>query len=135
MLTIAVAGHGRFASGLLDASRMIFGEQEALVAVELSPEDTPEAFYQRLKSAVAGSEELLLLVDVKGGTPSNVSALLVKEMGCHCVAGANLPMLLEALGARMGSLEAAAVARQALQAGSEGVMDYGAEVMHRLNKS
>ncbi|MEW6523046.1 MAG: PTS sugar transporter subunit IIA [Bacillota bacterium] len=135
MLTIAVAGHGRFASGLVDASRMIFGEQEALVAVELFPEDTPEAFYRRLSDAVSGSDQLLLLVDVKGGTPSNVSALLVKEKGCHCVAGANLPMLLEALGARMGGLDAASVARQALQAGLEGVMDYGAEVMHRLNKS
>jgi mannose/fructose/sorbose-specific phosphotransferase system IIA component len=132
VLTIAVLGHGKFATGLVDASRMIFGEQEGLVAVELLPEDSPETFHSRLRAAVGDGDELLVLVDVKGGTPSNVAALLVRDTGCHCLAGANLPMLLEALGARMAGADAATVTQQALLAGGEGVMDYGAEVKKRF---
>lgn len=87
---------------------MMFGPQEKTAAVSLLPSDSADCFQERVVKAMAalGAEQTLILADLFGGTPANAAARQVKNGRCHLIAGVNLPMLLEVLGARNdGSLE------------------------------
>ncbi|NPV69225.1 MAG: PTS sugar transporter subunit IIA [Firmicutes bacterium] len=126
MTGIVVLGHGRFAGGLVDAAQMIAGRQKGIAAVELSPQDTPESFKDKVEAAIAGvasgEDGILLLCDLLGGTPMNVAAFLAERHGYQCVAGANLPLILEVLMNRVGN-SARDLAAIAVNAGHAGVVD------------
>ena len=107
MVNIILASHGEFAEGILQSAQMIFGEQENLVAATLMPNEGPEDLKAKLDAAVESfgeDAEVLFMVDLWGGTPFNQANVIHSEITerTAIVAGLNLPMLLEALGARMG---------------------------------
>ena len=86
---------------------MVFGPQEDLVAVTLLPEDGPDSFRAKLEAAVntlSNKEEVLFLVDLLGGTPFNQSSALLNghEDKWAILTGLSLPMVISALGERMG---------------------------------
>ncbi len=102
------------------------GPTEQLFSVSLLPDDAPEGFGAKLSAALTQIEgqDMLVLIDLFGGTPYNVAARLVLNDNCECVTGANLPMLLEVLSAREGSsLDELAVT--AAQAGQDSVKNLG----------
>lgn len=107
MVNIILASHGEFAEGILQSAEMIFGEQDNLETVIFMPSEGPEDLKAKLDRAVKsfGSEaEVLFMVDLWGGSPFNQASVIHEAMPekTAIVAGLNLPMLLEALGARMG---------------------------------
>lgn len=105
IIGIVITGHGAFPEGLLNAATMIMGEQEKVKAVGLQPAEGPEDLKQKLKEAVAEVDEgdgVLVLADLFGGTPANVSAyLLQSEREIEVLTGINLPLLLEILNLRL----------------------------------
>jgi mannose/fructose/sorbose-specific phosphotransferase system IIA component len=117
MTHIVVAAHGDLASGLVMAAEMIAGEQPDLTAVALQPGESPESFGATLAAVLAplGDEDLLILIDLFGGTPYNVAARQVLKPHVECVTGVNLPMLLEVLMSRdgIGVRELASIAENA----------------------
>lgn len=126
MVGIILASHGEFAKGILQSSEMIFGEQENVKAVTLMPSEGPDDFKAKLKEAIASfdnQDEVLFLVDLWGGTPFNQANTLFEEHkdSWAIVAGMNLPMLIEAYGARFSMESAHEIAAYILQAGKEGV--------------
>lgn len=126
MVGIILASHGEFAKGILQSSEMIFGEQENVKAVTLMPSEGPDDFKAKLKEAIASfdnQDEVLFLVDLWGGTPFNQANTLFEEHkdSWAIVAGMNLPMLIEAYGARFSMESAHEIAAHILQAGKEGV--------------
>lgn len=107
MVNIILASHGEFAEGLLQSSEMIFGEQEQIVTAMLMPNEGPEDVRRKFDNAVDSfgeDAEILFLVDLWGGSPFNQASAVHEEIPerSAIVAGMNLPMLLEALGSRMG---------------------------------
>src|SRR5512142_1188187 len=77
---IVVAGHGDLAAAFASAAQMICGRIPLLTAVGLQPEDSPESFMERLVAAAPDPDEpLLLLTDLVGGTPHNVSLALARR--------------------------------------------------------
>ena len=107
MVNIILASHGEFAEGILQSAQMIFGEQEQIVAATLMPNEGPDDLKAKLDEAVESfgeDAEILFMVDLWGGTPFNQTNILYDHLDekSAIVAGLNLPMLLEALGARMG---------------------------------
>lgn len=126
MVGIILASHGEFAKGILQSSEMIFGEQENVKAVTLMSSEGPDDFKAKLKEAIASfdnQDEVLFLVDLWGGTPFNQANTLFEEHkdSWAIVAGMNLPMLIEAYGARFSMESAHEIAAHILQAGKEGV--------------
>ncbi len=106
MIGIVLAGHGGFCEGLRDAAQMIMGSQEDLAVVPLSPAENLDEYREKLQSArdeVDSGDGVLVLVDLFGGSPSNVAAYLLGPT-TEVVTGVSLPMLLEVLSARTGSL-------------------------------
>lgn len=123
-LGVVVIGHGGLATGLLDAVTLVMGEVKGVRALTLDEAESPDDLGTRVSAAVAevGADGGLLLVDLPGATPFNVSARLVDEReDLELVAGVNLPMLLEVLVAREGSTPAEAAAA-AVRGGTEGVV-------------
>lgn len=130
MVGIVLASHGTFAEGILMSAQMIFGNQENIKAITLMPEKGPDDFRAGLTEAIAGFEnqdQVLFLVDLQGGTPWNqVTMLMEQEHAAHpnwvALGGMNLPMLISALGARLGVDNAEAVAKEALPEAQSGIV-------------
>jgi mannose/fructose/sorbose-specific phosphotransferase system IIA component len=123
MIGIVVAGHGSFGDGLRDGAQMIMGPQEQLAIVELRPAENLDVYRDRLQQAVKeveSGEGVLVIVDLFGGSPSNVSAYLVGET-VEVVAGASLPMLIEVLSAR-DDADLGELVKTALSAGQQGLV-------------
>lgn len=121
---VVLLSHGGMARGIKRSAEMICGPSGHLVALDLRPQDSPDSLFGRLQRQIQGKgagREVLVLVDLFGGTPSNVGARFLGREGIECVAGLNLPMLLAVLTEEAASVrELAAVA---VQAGREGVVN------------
>lgn len=107
MVGVLVVAHGEMASGLLDAARMIVGDQEALLALSLQEMEDVEGLMAKVEEAIAQvdtGDGVLVLVDLPGASPFNASArIAMQREGIEVVTGVNLPMLAELLVMRDGS--------------------------------
>ena len=118
MVSIVLASHGKFAEGIKDSGSMIFGPQEGVVAVTLTPDMGPDDLHQKILDAIAtleDQEHVLFLIDLWGGTPFNQISRVLEEEGKEdwvAVTGLNLPMLIAAYGSRLGVDTATEVAKE-----------------------
>ncbi|HEX9190325.1 MAG TPA: PTS sugar transporter [Vicinamibacteria bacterium] len=105
MIGIVVVTHGRIAEELVNAARTIVGELPRVAAVSIGWSDDPAAAEAAIAGglAEAGGEEALVLTDMFGGTPTNLSLPYLSEK-VEIVTGVNLPMLIKALSLREGAL-------------------------------
>lgn len=109
MPRILVVTHGGLAEAFQGVLGMLFGEDaREVVALGLMPEDSSEAFGGRVAGAIrdAHSDDgVLVFVDVMSGTPFNVVAMAMHDLAeqcpnVECLAGVNLPVLMEAFASR-----------------------------------
>lgn len=128
MVGIILASHGDFANGILQSGEMIFGEQENVKAVVLTPSEGPDDIRAKMKVAIASfdnQDEVLFLVDLWGGTPFNQANGLLEERERKdtwaIVAGLNLPMLIEAFASRMSMNTSHEIATHILNTAKEGI--------------
>src|SRR5512136_3293636 len=99
MINVVLVTHGDFGEALVRAAEMIVGPQENVRAVALLPEDSPEGFGDKLDAALADldGQETLLLIDLFGGTPCNVSSRKVLQANTEVITSMNMAMVIEAL--------------------------------------
>lgn len=125
MVGIILASHGGFAEGIRESGEMIFGKQENLETVTLLPSMGPDDLKAQLEEKVAkmDTDQILFLVDLWGGTPFNQTSNLLKghEDNWAVVSGLNLPMLIEALGARLSLESSHEVAKSIIEAATSGI--------------
>lgn len=111
MVGIVLASHGDFAKGIMQSGSMVFGDQQDVKAVCLTPNEGPEDFRKHLEEAVkdfSDQNEVLFLVDLWGGTPFNqANAFINGHDSWAIVTGLNLPMLIEAYTARFDETQTA----------------------------
>ena len=129
MVGIIIGSHGEFATGIHQSISMVFGEQPDLKAVTLMPSEGPQDIRKKMEDAIASFEnpdEVLFLIDLWGGTPFNQANGLIAghEDKWAIVAGLNLPMLIEACGARMAMNTAHEVAAAIIGGAKDGVRVY-----------
>ncbi len=107
---IVLAAHGPLASAFLASAELICGPLPNVVAVPLEPADSPETFRDRLVQALGDpAEAVLILTDLRGGTPHNVAFTLLRDFPrAVLVSGMNLAVLIEAA-TSLRSLDDAAV--------------------------
>ncbi|MCL4424957.1 MAG: PTS sugar transporter subunit IIA [Firmicutes bacterium] len=125
MTAVVILGHGDLASGLLSAANLILGETGSCRAVGLNPGESLEGYLDKVLQVIhtlPKESDVLCLVDLFGGTPANVAALLTAKGHCRCLTGANLPMLLEIL-TRGQDQPLEELAATGLRSGVDGIVD------------
>ena len=100
MVGIVLVTHGKLAKELIEAVKFVLASrpQVKMLGVCLEPDREFESFKQDIKSAikkVKGKDGVLLVTDMFGGTPSNISLTFLEENKVEVVSGVNLPMLLK----------------------------------------
>ncbi len=105
MIGIVVVTHGRVAEELVNAARTIVGELPAVAAVSIGWADDPAAANGAIQRGLqeVGGGDALVLTDMFGGTPTNLSLPFLSER-VEIVTGVNLPMLIKASALREGAL-------------------------------
>ncbi|HEV7500394.1 MAG TPA: PTS sugar transporter subunit IIA [Vicinamibacteria bacterium] len=105
MIGIVVVTHGALAGELVNATRTIVGDIPAIAAVSIGWTDDMNSARQAIERAVAevGGGDVLILTDMFGGTPTNVSLPFLSPK-VEIVTGVNLPMLIKLTTLREGEL-------------------------------
>jgi mannose/fructose/sorbose-specific phosphotransferase system IIA component len=135
---VLIVGHGDLGQALVSSALMIVGEQDNVAAVSLKPQDNLETCQCALKIGIErlnGSQGVIVLADLFGGTPCNAAALGQRERSYPIVAGVNLPMLLEVLLSRDQVTSVDELTSIALEAGSKSIIDVGALLRARSTPS
>jgi mannose PTS system EIIA component len=98
MTGLIVIAHFNLAKEMVAATELIVGKQKQFEAVGIFPDENvdvvKERIVQALKRANSG-DGAIILTDMFGGTPSNISLSFLEEGKVEVVAGVNLPMLIK----------------------------------------
>jgi PTS system mannose-specific IIA component len=125
LIGILVVTHGRLASELVTAAEMIVGEIPNVTAVSIGWHDNPDEAQEEIRSAIEGVEGgqgTVVLTDMFGGTPSNLSLAFLEEGRVEVITGVNLPMLIKLVSLREGGqIDLGAVVRQITAQGKESI--------------
>lgn len=126
MFGIVVVTHGQLAREMVAAAEMIIGELPNITAVSIGWHVSPEEAEKEIETAISRVEDghgTVLLTDMFGGTPTNLSLSLLDKDRVEVVTGVNLPMLirLASLGEDDLSMGLHEVAAQACSQGKESI--------------
>ncbi|MBS1797270.1 MAG: PTS sugar transporter subunit IIA [Acidobacteria bacterium] len=93
-----IVSHGQVANELLAAAETVVGELQHITAVSIGWHDDVElakAEVARAIKKVSQGKGVILLTDMFGGTPTNISAMFIEENDIEIVTGVNLPMVIK----------------------------------------
>jgi PTS system mannose-specific IIA component len=113
MIGVVVVTHGQLANELVNAAEMIVGDLPQFAAVSIGWHDEVNDAREEIGQAierVRGDAGVLLLIDMFGGTPSNLGMTFLEKDRLEVITGVNLPMLLK-LASLQTSQDLLAVAR------------------------
>ncbi|NRA02253.1 MAG: PTS sugar transporter subunit IIA [Myxococcales bacterium] len=106
MIGVLIVTHYGLGDELLNALHLILGEIDGFLSVGVDPvtpsSDTRERLEKALREVDSG-EGVLVLVDMFGGTPSNLCLSFLEEGRIEVVTGVNLPMLVKIARSREGA--------------------------------
>lgn len=127
MKGIVITSHGPMAQGILETSKLFFGDQPQLTARCLNADDNPDEFVGTLKEAIAEvdtGDGVFVFCDMLFGSPCNCMARVLGEDmesdKVQVITGVNLAMILQILAVREAgdpSIE------ELLQSGHDGIAD------------
>jgi len=105
MLGMMVVSHGSLAKEFVDVAFRILGEEDpAVVALcidwNADSASAKEQIKKALKKIQDGSDGVLILTDLFGGTPTNLAMTFYQANKVEILTGVNLPMLIKALAIR-----------------------------------
>jgi PTS system mannose-specific IIA component len=105
VIGIVVVTHGALAGELVNAARTIVGDIPSIAAVSIGWTDDMAVAREAIERALAevGGGDVLVLTDMFGGTPTNVTLPFLSSR-VEIVTGVNLPMLIKLTTLREGEL-------------------------------
>ena len=95
---VVIVTHYRLGEEFLHALRLIVPNAPAFLAVGIEPTQSVEEMRSAIAQALAKADSgqgVLVLTDMFGGTPSNISLSFLAEHQVEVVTGVNLPMLIK----------------------------------------
>ena len=98
MIGIVLVTHGRLAVEFRAALEHVVGPQDQIEAVTIGPDDDVERRRRDIIEAVKqvdSGDGVVILTDMFGGTPSNLSISVMNQPRVEVLAGINLPMLVK----------------------------------------
>ena len=118
VIGIVIVAHGGLAREYLAAVEHVMGPQTGVRAIAIEADHDRAAKQAEIKLAVDDVDTgagVVIVTDLFGGSPSNLSMLACDANDRHIIYGANLPMLIKLAQSR--SLPLAAAVDAALTAG------------------
>ncbi len=100
MIGIVVVTHSGLGEALIESAEMILeGPLEAATAVSVDLSQSAEQMRKKISAgikAVGKDKGVLILTDMFGGTPSNLSLSFLEEGRIEVLTGVNLPVVIRA---------------------------------------
>lgn len=123
MVGVLIISHGNLGHSMADCARHVLGRvPDNLAVMAVEKHEDPLVKQQEAAQLVASLQQgdgVLLLTDMLGGTPANITSRLIEAGKVEAVAGVSLPMLVRALCYSTQPLEV--VVSKAITGGLEGV--------------
>lgn len=119
MIGVLITTHGNLGSELIKAAELIRGSLKGIVPISVDQTKGVEDLRKEISTAIKKLDQgqgVLILTDLFGGTPSNISLSFMKEGKVEVITGVNLPMLLKLPDIREG---------MSLKEFAQNIKDYG----------
>lgn len=107
MIGIVIVAHGGLAAEYLAAVEHVVGRQPGILAITIRPEDDRASKQDEIcdaADAVDEGEGVVIVTDMFGGSPSNLSLRACGPADRRILYGANLPMLIKLAKSRRRSV-------------------------------
>ncbi len=124
MIGILLVTHGRLAEELKAAALTIAPDITRIVAVALEWDQTGEDARERIARGLSEADEgegTVILTDMFGGTPTNLTLSFLKKDRVEIVTGVNLPMVLKAASLQKSGRSVTEVAHTARERGQRSI--------------
>lgn len=132
MKGIVIASHGAMAQGILETSKLFFGEQQQMKAFCLQANDNPDDFVEVLRQGIKdvdSGDGVIVFCDMLFGSPCNCMMRILSEdldnPKLDVICGVNLAMILQILAVRENG---DCTVEELLDAGHQGIADLKATV-------
>ena len=126
MIGIVIVAHGGLAREYLAAIEHVVGRQPGMLAIAIEADHDRQAKQQEIVAAadaVDAGDGVVVVTDLFGGSPSNLSLRACAQPNRRILYGANLPMLIKL--AKSRQLSVADAVNSALDAGRKYINSYG----------
>lgn len=104
MTGILIVTHERLGDALIDAAEFILEDRPgSMESVSINLNENPDKLRSKIKAGiklVKDPDGVLIMTDMFGGTPSNLSYSFLDEGRVEVISGVNLPMVIKAASAR-----------------------------------
>ncbi len=101
MIGIVIVTHGQLGDVLIETAEFIFGKRpEAVIPVSVNLNEDAEKMREKIAEGIKKvnkNQGILILTDMFGGTPSNLSYSFLEENRIEVLSGVNLPVLVKAV--------------------------------------
>lgn len=118
-----IVSHGQVANELLAAAETVVGDLKHVTAVSIGWHDDVEKANEEISRAikkVSSGKGVLLLTDMFGGTPTNISAMFIADGEIEIVTGVNLPMVIK-LASQSKEVSLAEMAKEVEEQGKQSI--------------
>ncbi len=125
MVGILIMTHGALGSQFIQTAKVIgIRSEEGVTSLSFDPTDSPESIRERVSKAIRtvnDGDGVLILTDLFGGTPTNISLTFLEEDKVEVVTGLNLPMIIKAINSRQDNHKLPVLAKLTSEAGKENI--------------
>jgi PTS system mannose-specific IIA component len=123
MIGLLIVTHCNLGRELFNAAEFIVGRIEGADTVAITETSGSEIIRKKIEDKVKSldtGDGVIILTDMFGGTPSNISLSFLKEDKVEVLTGVNLPMIIAIIQNR-SAMKLNAVAEKAREAGKGGI--------------
>ena len=131
-----IVTHGHLSGELLAAAEMIIGPISHITTVSIGWHDDVEAAKDEIERAIKSVSQgngVIVMTDMFGGTPTNISAMFLKDGEVEIVTGVNLPMVIK-LASNSKEMPLADLAREIEEQGKQAIYRTSALLEPQLKK-
>jgi PTS system mannose-specific IIA component len=104
MIGIVIVTHNRLGDALIESAEFVIGKRPKLLAsVSIDLNQSAESLRKKIADGIKSVDKkdgVIILTDMFGGTPSNLSYSFLDEGHIEVLSGVNLPVLVKAINSR-----------------------------------
>ena len=136
MIGILVITHGDLGQQIIRSAQLIgLDSEESVSAVSIDPTtESHDVLREKVSKSIAASDSgdgVLILTDLFGGTPTNISLSFLEDGQVEVVTGVNLPMMIRAINSR-GDHDLVSLSKVVSDSGRESIYLAGEVLRQRL---